>query len=405
MQILFYYEQRGYGGVDTHMAHLINNWPNSKDSFIVLSNPDNIGLKFFKQQLIVNNVNIVLIENVFRELENKPFKWFFYLLTHLKFILKFNSYLKDLRPDLLIVNNGGFPGGMTCWIAAIIGQISKITRRKTFFLIHHAPANSRNFFKFYANFLAEFFTWFNIPSITVSFASKKALEENTRLKKIKVIYNGLEINQNFEEKFDFFDKFNISKEKVIIGMIGSIDSHKGHETIINAIKLSHKLQKKAHIVFVGSGDESFVKGLKKKAKEFDIEDLVTFTGFLPDSSSKIVSGFDILVMPTIDFEGFGYSIAEAMLQSVAVIASNVGAIPEVIEKNKNGLLVEPLDLYGWCNNIEKLVSDKSLRLKIGRLGRERILKKFSAATMSELYYSFMKDSQSDNQVKLNEQKF
>ena len=200
------------------------------------------------------------------------------------------------------------------------------------------------------------------------------------------------------------EKFDISKEKIIVGMIGSIDSHKGNDRIINAFKLSPNLQKKAHIVFVGSGDENLVNSLKQKVKEYDLEKLVTFTGFLSDSSSYIISGFDILVMPTIDFEGFGYSMAEAMLQGVPVIASNVGAIPEVIEKDISGVLVEPFDSYGWCNNIETLVGDKSLRQKIGSHGRIRIIEKFSASTMSKLYYKFINGYQADNKVELNKSK-
>ena len=82
MKILFYYEQRGYGGVDTHMAHLINNWPNSQDKFIVVSNPDNIGLEFFKNKITGNNVYIVTIDNVFVDVGSTSFKLFNYFLAH-----------------------------------------------------------------------------------------------------------------------------------------------------------------------------------------------------------------------------------------------------------------------------------------------------------------------------------
>jgi L-malate glycosyltransferase len=404
VKILFYYEQRGYGGVDTHMAHLINNWPNSQDKFIVVSNPDNIGLEFFKNKITGNNVDIVTIDNVFVDVGSTSFKLFNYFLAHFKFIFKFRSLLKDVRPDIFVVNNGGFPGGMTCWIAAIVGQLSKITRKKTFFLIHHAPAHSRKFFNFYAIFLAKWLCWLNVPAITVSYASKRALEEYTPLRKIKVIYNGLETSLDNSEMYSFVNKFQISKDKVIIGMIGSIDSHKGHKVIIEAFRLSNILQKKAHVVFVGSGEDELVHNLRNAAREYKIENLITFSGFLPGDPLSIVSGFDVLVMPTIDFEGFGYSMAEAMFAGVPVIASDVGAIPEVIEKGKSGLLVDPSDVAGWRLNMEKLVENKALRRQIGELGMARVIEKFSANNMSQLYYNFMTDYNSNDKRELHNKK-
>ena len=66
MKVLIYYEQLGYGGVDTHLAHLINNWPNWDDKFTVVSNPDNEGLKFLKQKLRNPSVIIKTLDGVFR---------------------------------------------------------------------------------------------------------------------------------------------------------------------------------------------------------------------------------------------------------------------------------------------------------------------------------------------------
>ena len=52
MKIVVYYEQMGYGGVDTHLAQLVNNWPECNDRFFIVSNPENVGLEFFEKQLI-----------------------------------------------------------------------------------------------------------------------------------------------------------------------------------------------------------------------------------------------------------------------------------------------------------------------------------------------------------------
>ena len=94
-------------------------------------------------------------------------------------------------------------------------------------------------------------------------------------------------------------------------------------------------------------------------------------------------------MPTIDFEGFGYSMVEAMSIEVPVVASNVGAIPEVIVDGKSGLLVDPQDISGWKNALENLIENDTLCREIGAAGRERIEKNFTAEKMSKNYYNIM----------------
>ena len=58
-KIVIYYEQYGYGGVDTHMAELINSWPDKKNQFIVVTNPENQGLKFLIKKIIIIYLEIM----------------------------------------------------------------------------------------------------------------------------------------------------------------------------------------------------------------------------------------------------------------------------------------------------------------------------------------------------------
>ena len=149
------------------------------------------------------------------------------------------------------------------------------------------------------------------------------------------------------------------------------------------------LKKKTHFLVVGSGNTSLVSHLKEKVREYKLDSIVTFTGYLPGDSKNIIAGFDILLMPTIDFEGFGYSMAEGMAANLPVVASNVGAIPEVIEDGISGLLIEPSDIEGWSICLERLAKDKNKRNQIGIAAKERIQKEFSAKKMSQLYFEYI----------------
>ena len=115
----------GYGGVDTHLAHLINHWPNSDDKFIIVSNPDNEGLAFLKQQLKNPSVVIQVLEGVFNRATKGSSKLSLvitYFMIHLRFVRAFIKLLEEMSPDIILSNNGGYPGVITNWLAAIIAK-------------------------------------------------------------------------------------------------------------------------------------------------------------------------------------------------------------------------------------------------------------------------------------------
>ena len=129
--------------------------------------------------------------------------------------------------------------------------------------------------------------------------------------------------------------------------------------------------------------------MKAKVRACELEGVVIFTGFMAEDSNAIIRGFDILAMPTIDFEGFGYSMAEAMLAGIPVVASKVGAIPEIIENGVSGYLISPDDIQGWRLRLEHMVRNEDERKKIGFNGQTRIAKQFSAKKMSQSFYDFI----------------
>ena len=393
MKIVVYYEQMGYGGVDTHLAHLINNWPKKDDRFTVISNPNNDGLKFLKQKITSNSANIITLDGVFKNQDPKSLKLIKVLnsfIVQFRFIIKFKRLLKELSPDVLLSNNGGYPGGITNWWASIIAKKQKSTKNNTFLLVHHAPIKKVvTPVAIFSDLLVRVIVYLDIPVITVSQASKRLLESFTSLQNLNVIYNGLELINKINNPYDIRGAWGIKKNKKIVGIIGPIVPHKGHTTILKVFRQSDYLKQKAQFVIVGTGNKLLLDDLNRKVQEYGLDSIVTFTGFLSEESSQIINSFDLLVMPTIDFEGFGYSMVEAMSIEVPVVASKVGAIPEVIVDGKSGLLVDPQDISGWKNTLEKLIENDALCREIGAAGRERIEKNFTAEKMSKSYYNIM----------------
>lgn len=129
------------------------------------------------------------------------------------------------------------------------------------------------------------------------------------------------------------DKINIMdiQEKNILGTLGAIDvKYKGHENVIKALGI---LKKKGASQFeyqiVGSGNPSY---LKKICEKYDVVDQVRFVGSLPHPKVfEWLDSVDIYIQPS-KTEGLPRSVIEAMSRAVPVMGSDVGGIPELVNK-------------------------------------------------------------------------
>jgi glycosyltransferase involved in cell wall biosynthesis len=266
---------------------------------------------------------------------------------------------------------------------------------RTFLLVHHAPAPGRLALRLYAGVLSRLVVWGRIPLITVSRASQAALEQGTPLKPFTPIYNGIEPAPGAEDFLDLRSRYGIPAGLVLVGIIGPLDPHKGHEVLFRAFGQSPLLRQQAGLLIVGKGEPQYESALRRLVKADGFADRAIFTGFLPESSTSIIREFDILAMPSTTFEGFGYSMAEAMALGVPVVASRVGAIPEIVQDGETGLLVDPNDPAQLRRALERLVLEPALRHSLGINGQKRILGRFSAQQMAEEYYRFLMGSPSD----------
>lgn len=86
---------------------------------------------------------------------------------------------------------------------------------------------------------------------------------------------------------------------------------------------------------------------------------------------------DLVVIPS-RYEAFGLIALEAMMLEVAVVASAVGGLQEIVQHRRGGLLSEPADgSYGLYLAMKELVEDPELRRRLGREGRLRARAEFS----------------------------
>jgi glycosyltransferase involved in cell wall biosynthesis len=95
-------------------------------------------------------------------------------------------------------------------------------------------------------------------------------------------------------------------------------------------------------------------------------------------------GADALVFPTLLPEAAPLTPLQAMAAGVPVLASRLGAIPELLDRpGVNGLLVQAGDVAQLARGMEALARDPSLRGRLGAAGRERVLAEYTLGRMIE----------------------
>ncbi|WP_063656466.1 glycosyltransferase family 4 protein [Aliivibrio fischeri] len=168
--------------------------------------------------------------------------------------------------------------------------------------------------------------------------------------------------------------------KFLVIQAANLLHHKGHETTIEAAKLLQNMDSNIHIALLGDGPER--KKLESLVEKYNLNN-ITFLG-KQNRMGDWFSAADLLIHPSYS-EGLGSVILEAISAKLPVIGSNAGGIPDIIDDQKSGLLVEPKDAQGLANAIYQVATNKPLRNKLIIGGQEK-LSMFDIKHTSCLYH-------------------
>jgi glycosyltransferase involved in cell wall biosynthesis len=166
--------------------------------------------------------------------------------------------------------------------------------------------------------------------------------------------------------------------------IGSLTREKGVHVAIQAIAASTSRLPAIRLSIVGEGPE--LSNLVHLVTQYGIDDRVTFLG-LRDDVGALLSRHDVVLVPSIWKEAFGYVVIEAMAAGCPVIASSVGGIPEVISDAVHGLLVPPDDAQALSDAIVLLWNDLGLRTRLVANARTEVATRFSLEKVVRDYWN------------------
>jgi glycosyltransferase involved in cell wall biosynthesis len=207
--------------------------------------------------------------------------------------------------------------------------------------------------------------------ITVSECSAREIERlmGVPSDRIRVVYNGIDTDV-------FNNRDGLPKKSNSLIFVGNTeDRKKGIIYLLQAIKmLEHECPVKLTIIDGGAPEAQYVPALMQ---QINLNGHVTFARRLSgDDLVRWYSAADIAVVPSM-FEGFGFPAAEAMACGIPVIAFSAGALPELVDDGRTGILVPPADVPKLAAAIKKLVQNKELRCEMGKEARNRVLRKFN----------------------------
>ncbi|MHA2052080.1 MAG: glycosyltransferase family 4 protein [Candidatus Hodarchaeales archaeon] len=218
----------------------------------------------------------------------------------------------------------------------------------------------------------------NVDKITtVSKETSKELQLHYQYSErdITVIANGVDI--------DFFSPKEKKNTEINILYAGRLDYKKG---LIELIKSAKDITKKfpdANYLIAGTGP--LINDLLRLVKNEGLHNRFTFFGHVNQKTLRnLYRESNVFILPSY-YEGFPNVILEAMSCGLPTIATNVGGIPEIVQHQKNGLLIPPRNSTAITNALTKILTDESLISDMGKNARYETEKKYSWEHISNKY--------------------
>ncbi|MEK7076381.1 MAG: glycosyltransferase family 4 protein [Patescibacteria group bacterium] len=373
-RVLFIISQSELGGAQRFLSNLISHLDRDVYEFLVAIGSSGNGdflrvlkargipcqtLKFLKREPTVNDIRAVF---------------------------EIRSLIKNYHPDVLFLNSSkaGFIGSLASVFPTRINAVKIIYRIGGWTFNDPWPKWKR--------WLWIVLEWLSAKwKDTIIVNNQRDLDQAEKLKirprmQTVLIHNGIETykldlvpreeaREKLLEKAAKYSGRNI-QVKNIIGTIANFYPTKGLEHLIQAADYFNNSD---NVVFFIIGDGELRPELEKMIREKGLERKVFLLGQIPDAY-RFLPAFDVFVLPSVK-EGFPWALIEAMSAKLPVVATDVGAVPEIIDDHKNGLLVKPKDPVELANKIKEVLENDYLRNELGIQAHQTILFKFELDKM------------------------
>ncbi len=228
-----------------------------------------------------------------------------------------------------------------------------------------------------------------IASILVSVSGKtleQAIHSGIRPDRNTVIPNGIAPTViESVDKRDVRRGIGVKNGGPLLLSVGRLVYQKGHEYLVHAMPRILGRYPDTKAVICGEG--ALRSALERQISELGLEDCVKLLGNRNDISQYLASA-DVFVLPS-RWEGLPVALLEAMAAGLPVVATRVEGVDEVVENERQGLLVPPQDSNALAEALLQLIGDPQLRKQMGAAARHRIQTHYTLDIMCEKYLQVM----------------
>jgi glycosyltransferase involved in cell wall biosynthesis len=178
---------------------------------------------------------------------------------------------------------------------------------------------------------------------------------------------------------DLKKALGLPSQGFVFGTVAVLRSWKGHLYLLEAFQTLLARGADIYLLLVGEGPYRPV--LEARVQELKLASRVRLAGY-QDNVPAYLALMDTFVFPSYANEGVPQAVIQALAMGKAVVATNLGGIPEVIRPGETGLLVGPRDAGNLAEAMAQILADPELGRRFGTCGRELVRDGFSLEHMA-----------------------
>lgn len=214
------------------------------------------------------------------------------------------------------------------------------------------------------------------------------------VERMGVIPNGIDLRRIHEaDARGVREELGISPDDFVLGTVARLDLTKDTISLARAfaaVALEHR-KPKLKLLIVGEGEER--AHLEEFVRRMNLDCAVLFAGMRRDVP-RLLRAMDVFALSSVS-EGMPLTVLEAMAARLPVVATNVGALPELVEEGKTGFLVPIRHAAALSDKLEVFLANRQLVKTFGEAARRKVEREFSIEQMlqsyAELYESVLKE--------------
>lgn len=215
-------------------------------------------------------------------------------------------------------------------------------------------------------------------------ADEVAVKMNVR-PPIHVIPNGIDVPMfDRDDGIDVYDRFGIPRDGITIFFANRMEERKGLHLVEQMAPEILRKHPDAHFVLAGGDAFGYMRNrVLPSIKSQKLHKRFHYLGALDLPSVRaLLKCVNIFLIPSL-WENCPYSCIEAMTAARAIVSSDCGGMPELIEHRQNGLLARNGDASSFVEALDEVIGDGALRDRLGTAARATVEERLTDVAVAE----------------------